>query len=332
VKNNKDSIALIKNKLESLNKEVEKYKLDYVKANPGTFMAHFFLAMKEPDLPEAPVKADGKRDSVYLYRWYKDHYWDNTDLTDEGLLRTPFFHSKIVLYFDKVLVQHPDSLILAVDKFIEKVRPNKEMFKYFVWYLTNWAENSKIMTYDKIFVHMVETYYMTGQAYWINPTVLENLTKRAKQLKPLLIGQPAPNLVMLDTSLRPVSLMGIKAKYTVIYFWDPECGHCKTESPKLSTFYKEKKDKYGIEVFAVCSDTNMVKMKDYINKNKFNWINANGPRTLTQNYHDLYDIRSTPVVYLLDEKKTIIAKKLAVDQLEDFITRWEKQFEPESGK
>ncbi|MEI6576922.1 MAG: thioredoxin-like domain-containing protein [Bacteroidota bacterium] len=332
VKNNKDSIALIKRKLEAENKEVENYKLDFIKAHGDAFMSHFFLAMKDPVLPEAPLKPDGKRDSVYLFHWYKDHYWDNTDLNDDALLRTPFFHSKIVTYFDKLIIQQPDTLIIEIDKMIDRVRSNKEMFKYFVWYLTNWSEISQIMTFDKIFVHMVETYYVTGQAYWVNPTVLENLTKKARQWKPILVGQPAPNMVMLDSNLRPSALLAVKAKYTIIYFWDPECGHCKVESPKLSAFYHEKKDKYGVEVFSVCSDTNMVKMKEYIKKNKFDWINVNGPRTLTVNYHDLYNITATPVVYILDEKKTIIAKKLSVDQIGDFLDRWEKfQAEDKTG-
>ena len=49
-------------------------------------------------------------------------------------------------------------------------------------------------------------------------------------------------------------------------------------------------------------------MKKFIKKEKMNWINVNGPRTLTKNFHDLYDIISTPVIYVLNENKEIIAK------------------------
>ena len=206
---------------------------------------------------------------------------------------------------------------------IEIVRPNKEMFKFLVWYLTNWSETSNVMGFDKVFVHMVQTYYQTNQAYWANPTVVENLNKRAKKLDAILIGRSAPNMMMLDTNMMPQSLLSVKAKYTVVFFWDPECGHCKVESPKLKKFYDDNKAKYDLEVFAVCSDTNMVKMKEYIKKNNFNWINVNGPRSVTPNYHDVYDIYSTPVIYLLDDKKIILAKRLLVDQLEKFIERYD---------
>ena len=65
-------------------------------------------------------------------------------------------------------------------------------------------------------------------------------------------------------------------------------------------------------------------MKRYIRENKLNWINVNGPRSLTWGYHDKYDIYSTPVMYLLDEEKKIIAKRLLTDQLSDFIRKYDE--------
>jgi thiol-disulfide isomerase/thioredoxin len=132
-------------------------------------------------------------------------------------------------------------------------------------------------------------------------------------------------MIMLDTNMMPQSMAGINAKYTVLYFWDPECGHCKTESPKLKKLYDDVRSKYNLEVFAVCADTNMRKMKEYIVKNNFTWLNVNGPRTITQNYHDLYDVYSTPVIYLLDDKKKILAKRLMTDQLASFLERWDAE-------
>ena len=55
-----------------------------------------------------------------------------------------------------------------------------------------------------------------------------------------------------------------------------------------------------------------------------NWINVDGPRTLTGDYHDQYDIISTPVIYLLNEKKEIIAKRLPADKVEGFIENYIK--------
>ena len=55
-----------------------------------------------------------------------------------------------------------------------------------------------------------------------------------------------------------------------------------------------------------------------------NFINVNGPRAYTSDYHDLYNIFSTPVVIVLDKDKKIIAKRLLTDQLQGFIENHKK--------
>ena len=54
------------------------------------------------------------------------------------------------------------------------------------------------------------------------------------------------------------------------------------------------------------------------------WITVNGPRTYVGSYHDLYDAMTTPTIYILDDKKKIIGKKLPVERLEDFFINYEK--------
>lgn len=312
----------ITEKILEINKEVENYKLQLIKDHPNTFLATFFKLMQDIEIPDAPILANGKEDSTFAYRYYKGHYWDNIDLTDDRLLRTPVFHGKVDRYFDKIVVQSVDSLIREADKIIEISRPNKEMFKYLVWYLTIKYETSKVMGFDEIFVHLVDKYYSTGDAYWINPTVKKNITERADKLRPVLLGRVAPNMIMLDTNRLPVSMHNVQAKFTLLFFWDTDCGHCKKETPKLKAFYEEKAKELGLEVYAVCTDTSYAKMKKYLKSSGLSWINVNGPRSLTGDYHDVYDIYSTPVMYLLDEKKQIIAKRILTDQLIDFIKKY----------
>lgn len=221
-----------------------------------------------------------------------------------------------------MVIQHPDSIVAEVKRWMPVARRSKDTYRYMVWFLTNHTERSEIMGMDAAFVYMVENYYATGDMdYWINKTVKENLVKKAKKLKPILLGKTAPELIMLDTLMRPVSLHAVKAKYTIVLFWDPTCGHCKKEIPHLVDFMQRRGKEHDIQVFAVCSDTNMREMKKYIRQLNMNWINVNGPRAYTPNYHDLYDIYSTPVLYLLDERKTILAKRLMTDQIETFIER-----------
>ena len=319
---NADSARLLADSIGKLNHLIIQYKLNIVKQYPGSFLAFMINIMKEPQVPESPLLPNGRKDSAFAYRYYRNHFWDDVDFTDDRTLRTPVFHSKLVKYFDKILPQSPDTIINEADFMIEKSRINPEMFKYMIWFFTRQYENSEIMGFDKIFVHIVNKYYVTNQTPWVNETVKKEIIKKAAKMELLLIGKRPPNMIMQDTSLRLVSMYDINAKTLLILFWDPECGHCEQEIPKLKNFYDNNRGKYNLEIFAVCSDSSMIKMKNYIKKKKLSWINVDGPRTLTGEYHGQYDITSTPVIYILNEQKEIIAKRLSVDQIEKFLENY----------
>jgi len=106
----------------------------------------------------------------------------------------------------------------------------------------------------------------------------------------------------------------------MLYFWDYSCGHCKKVTPKLMEWYLKSKSK-GVTVFAVGTETNAEEWKKYIRENKLNWINAYDPY-YQSGLKKVYDIYSTPVLYVLDENKKIIAKRLDVDQLDGLIDHY----------
>jgi peroxiredoxin len=135
----------------------------------------------------------------------------------------------------------------------------------------------------------------------------------------------APNLAMQDQNKQRRDLHAIKNKYTILFIFDPDCGHCREETPKLVNFYNAHKKKFDLEVYAVSADTSMQKMKDYIKEMKMPWITVNGPRSYVGSYQKLYDAAQTPSLYIIDNKKKIIAKKPPIEKLEDFLTHYEKQ-------
>ncbi|OFY83092.1 MAG: hypothetical protein A3F72_19050 [Bacteroidetes bacterium RIFCSPLOWO2_12_FULL_35_15] len=325
-KNNKDSSKLLQDKIAAIDKEVKDYKLTFIKSNPKSFVSKLFKAMEEPEIPEAPILANGAKDSTFAYRYYKSHFFDNLDFSDERLLRTPIFHNKIKQYMDKLTPQTPDSINVSTDYLIGKAQANKEVFKYVVYWLTYTYESSNIMGMDAVFVHLVEKYYVTKQAFWVDSTQLFKITNRAYTLKPLLLGKNAPSINMMDTIGKPFPLYDVKSKYTVLVFWDHGCGHCKKEVPKLAELYHKSLKAKGVAVYAIETEDKPDDWKKFIIENKLDWINVHQPdqyqRAVTKK---IYDIYSTPVIYLLDEKKIIKAKRIDVEQLENFIDMLEKE-------
>ncbi|HMT30597.1 MAG TPA: DUF5106 domain-containing protein [Bacteroidia bacterium] len=309
----------IRQKIGAIDSSVIHYKSDFESKNPDMLLSKVFRVTDEIKLPEMPTKADGTKDSLFMYLYYKQHFFDNVDLTDDRLLRTPVFHPKLEQYFKKLTLQMPDSINKEADNIISRLKPGSEMFKYVVWWVTNAYETSNIMGMDAVFVHMAETYYTKEKAYWVDEAQLFKIQDRAKTLKPILIGTKVKNLVLNDSLGVPHSLYDIKTKFTILYFWDPDCGHCQKVTPKLKELYDKIKGK-GVQVYAVCTEVEMDKWKKYIREKNLTWINVADPE-LHNNFRHDFDITSTPQIFLLDNTKTIIAKRIEVETLEEILQK-----------
>jgi thiol-disulfide isomerase/thioredoxin len=312
-----DSTAIIK-QMENIDKDIINYRKDIIKNNPNTFVAKIYNSMDivQPTQEEKDA-AKARKDSIFEFNFYKAHFFDHIDFTDDRIMRTPIFHQKIKEYMSNLTVPTVDSINKSADYLAAKAKGNKELFKYAVWYVTTTYETSNLMGSDAVFVHMVEKYYKTKQAYWVDTATLKKIIERSDILKPLLIGKVMPNVTLWDSLDYPHTLHSIKAKYTIAYFWDPNCGHCQKETPKLYDLYKKYASK-GVDVYAVNIDREPKDWKKYVHEHKLNWMNVMDNH-LSCNFRLQYDIYSTPVIYLLDEKKKIIAKRIGVDQLDEIL-------------
>jgi peroxiredoxin len=314
-------------KIKKVDQQVISYKQNYIESHPGKFLSAILKGSQEPEIPEVPVLANGKKDSLFAYYYYKAHYFDNLDLADERLLRTPIYHNRLSSYLKNMVLQHPDSLIKETDILIQKAKPNRETFKYVVWYTTNTYETSNIMGLDEVFVFLVKKYYTKEDAYWVDDATLYKIQDRARILEPILIGKKAKNLVLTDSNNVARALYDVNAAYTLLLFWDPDCGHCKKEVPVVKAAYDKFRSK-GVMVYAVCTEVEMDKWKKFIRENNLDWINVADPQ-LHNNFRQDFDIQTTPQLFVLDRDKKIIAKKINAETLEKILEReFEKNHKP----
>jgi hypothetical protein len=317
----------------AINEKVIAYQNDLIAKHPGTLTAKILKASQPVNIPDAPKRKDGSIDSTYQLKWYRKHFFDNFDLAEPGLicLSTPLYKNKVNEYLDKLFVQQPDSLMNAMDSFISRAKPNQETYKYATWITLLKYQQPEIMGLDEVYVRMFDKYYGSGlMDFWVNDKLKKNLKEQADRLRHSLIGMQAPNLIMQDANFKAKNMYDIKNRYTILFIFDPDCGHCKEETPKLVKFYNS--HKYDVQVFAVSADTSMQKMRDYIREMKMPWITVNGPRTYVGPYQDLYDAIQTPSLYVIDEKKKIIAKKVPVEKLDEFFTQYERFKNADKGK
>ncbi|MHB1923027.1 MAG: redoxin domain-containing protein, partial [Chitinophagaceae bacterium] len=307
-------------KEEALNKEVNSYRKKLILEHPQSLLATIFQAMEEPKVPPAPRIADGHQDSTFAFRYYQQHFWDHINFSDSAILRTPIFQDRLHKYFTELVPPIPDSLNKEADQLLNLARANREMFKFTLWWLTFHFESSPYMGMDEVFVHLVEKYYVPGDAYWLSQKQNDDIIQRAYSLAPNLIGQTAPNLALEDSTLRhPFSLDDIQAKYLLVVFWDPTCGHCQVELPVMDSAYRADWKNLGVKILGIRTGGTKEQWEDFIRDHHLDgWIHGWDPEHKS-NYHHLYDVYETPVVYLLDEHKKIIAKKLGVKELSTFL-------------
>jgi hypothetical protein len=313
--------------LSRYDERVRDYRKNVSKEHPGFLMSKLFKMMEDVYIPPPPVMPNGKKDSMFQYLYYKEHFFDNFDFNDDRIVYTPVFHPKVEAYITKLTLQIPDSIIKAADFLVNKALKSKEISKYVIYWITNRYETSEYMGMDAVFVHMALTYYTDKKAtYWVDDALRFKITDRAQTLNYNLIGNVGQNLNMPDSGGVYQTLYNVSSDYTVLLFWDAHCGRCKEEVPKLLDMYKELNSSVNmsgrkrLEVYGVGMTPEAKDWKDYIHEHKLPWINVHDPNH-ESNFRRFYDVYSTPVIYLLDENKRIVAKRLSVEQLKDFIEK-----------
>lgn len=323
---NNDSLTKLNELRVAQETRMKNYLKTVVENNKGSLLALLVKMIIPVEVPDFQVSyAASNPDSIrwiksYLYN--KDHYFDNFNLTDERILRTPIFQARLNYFFTNVVIQLADSINKEVEKIINKCSGNYKVFQFVAVYLFNHYRESEIMGHDAVVVKLADDIYLSGKADWTTKEWRDNLQKEVDRIRPNLIGAKAHDLVMNSFNGVYVSLNDIRKDFTVLYFWEPECGHCKEATPKLKAFYDKAKNE-SVEIFAVCTQTDRAKWEGYIQENKLDWINGWDPQRLT-NFDFYYNVTSTPMVYILDRNKVIIAKKLPVESIASFIDNYRK--------
>jgi thiol-disulfide isomerase/thioredoxin len=318
-----DSLAAMK-KFDDLDKEVKAYQWDLAKKNPTSVSAVLIKSAIEIEMPKFDNIKDNDEKQLAQYYYYKNHCFDNFELGNPALLRTPVLQQRVDYYIDKLTPQHPDSVALSIDRILDAMMPAKETFQYYFIQLLNRYAKSNLVGFDGIYVHLAKKYIETGIADdFIEKENREKIVQNAQKLGPILIGKKAPEIKTFKEDNSTITLSDIKAKYTVLFFFAPDCGHCQKQSPFLVEFLKHAKEKkWDVKVSAVCTYVGPDKMPEcwkYMKEKGFDdFINTIDPYMISR-YKTLYNVETTPQIFVLDENKIIRSKNIEAKQLDEVI-------------
>jgi hypothetical protein len=217
-KQNNDSLKILSSIQKIQEENMKSYLKRVVSTNNGNLLGTLVKAFLPLEIPEFSVPAivpnpDSVR-WVWNYYYNKNHFFDNIDLTDERLLRTPILYARLNTFFTNVVNQSPDSINKEIDKIIQKCKSNPKIFQFISIYLFNHFRESEIMGHDAVIVKLADDIYLSGKADWVSKEFKDDLRKQVDLMRPNLIGKKAENLVMDSYKGIFVSLYDVEKEFT----------------------------------------------------------------------------------------------------------------------
>jgi len=293
---------------------------EYIETSPTSFLSKYIRANYLPNKSLLQHISNGNADSdtTAAYQYLVKHYFDNLDLSDPRLIHSPL-NFKVDTFFTDILVQNTDTLIHAVSSFLSRCT-NTEVQNYYHNYLFRLL-NTHYPPYDPVLLYLYDNYDKS----WIEPESehwYKNTTERIRRVVP---GAHIPELISHDVNGKAHSTLDSYKRYTILWFWDPDCDHCIAETPLLHKFYQEHSEDCNFDVFAVEVNNDPDRWKVFSEKNQLgDWINlSTSMGEANIDYIEYFDIMTTPVIFLIDNSQnhTIIARQVPLSEIESFLKK-----------
>ncbi|MEJ5089550.1 DUF5106 domain-containing protein [Sphingobacterium faecium] len=235
-------------------------------------------------------------------------YWDDVDMQDTANMINPTIGEQKLVDFLTALNSCSDSIAdQAIAKMLDKAKLNKTSLAYFL----NLYEH---YLYDGNSPMRNDVRYGSVLRYLIQSDHLTDLEKEAyrpiyKLVQRNKVGQIAEDFSFERFDGKIQKLSDVKAKYTMMLFYDTECTHCKEilallkDTPQLTDLFEKKE----IQIVTIEPWGDRKKWVNYEPHLAKNWINGFDPHTVIQRER-LYDTKASPTIYLLDAHKKVLLK------------------------
>ena len=241
------------------------------------------------------------------------HFWDGIEAFDGPTDENPILASQIDFYFDKLVAPLPDSITLEINRLIERTESNTDLRDFILWHLLEKYRHPEYMGQDQVFVWLYDQYFSQLGIRDLNKTNLAMIHDKAEQLRRLALFNLAPDFKIKDS----LNLYSVENEYTVVFFYDHDCDVCQQEMQDLDSVCTKHP-----EIIVVAMDMNYEgsggfeirpqgngDLKTPIQRHQI----TNPSELITLS--DAYDIETTPLIYVLDRDKRIIAKKIRAKQI-----------------
>ena len=245
------------------------------------------------------------------------HFWDGIETFDGPTDENPVLAAQIDFYFDKMVAPLPDSIYLEIDRLVKRTSFNPDLRDFILWHLLEKYRHPEYMSQDQVFVYLYDQYFSQLEIKDLNKTNLALIRDKAETFRRLALFNLAPDFAINDS----VDLHSVESEYTVLFFYDHDCDVCHKEMQELDSVVL-----VHPEVTVLAIDMNpdspsessggfAIRPKgDGDLKSPIQYRRITNPSELIA-LSDAYDIETTPLIYVLDKDKRIIAKKIRARQI-----------------
>ncbi|MGW8124132.1 DUF5106 domain-containing protein [Roseivirga echinicomitans] len=308
-KRNAKQLEVEFNLQKSQNETIEKY--------PDSFVAQLIASSMEYKPKEAPAGLSQNEIDAFRFYDYRKHYFDNIDFSKSDLLYSPVYHPIMMAYIDQLTLQEPDSLIAAVDYVLGKSAENGELFQYTLISILNKFAKSKAICEDRVYLHIIDQYYLQGKAIWMDEEEIAMLRVSADNLRNNLCGNLAVDFELPDVNDENQSLYAQTSDWTILAFMQVDCIPCQKTLEELSKM--DQPNLPSFSVLTIFKEAEKLVWKGLLmEKTKPNWVNLMNVNNALNTQRD-YNVKSFPAFYLLDKDKRVVLKRVGPKQIEDYL-------------
>ena len=203
-----------------------------------------------------------------------------------------------------VKIQECDLLLEAASQPSLRARIAQRIYEHY--------RQSPLMGDEAVAIHLTDKWFAPGKAAMRDDAQLMEAKVFAEFNRQSLLGAPAPAMDLLDT-LGAVVNVAPHGRLSVLYFYDTGCVKCRAESVLLRRILSE--GNYPVDFYAVYTGADEASWAAW-RREKWN-IDAPATRffhlwdpEVASDYQRKYGVLSTPKVFLVDGRGTIVGRNL----------------------
>lgn len=266
------------------------------------------LHYSRPEIPQ--MMTDPEQRAFY----YVNHYWDGYSLADTAFIHSDDTEQLYADFIDALQYVDLEEARSSLQTMMRKMEADSTAYTHFC------SLNEKYL-YDPNSPMRNEDYFIPVLEQMIDSKRLTEYEKirpidQLEQAHKNRPGMTATDFSYVTPKGKSGRMSAIKADYTMLFFYDPDCSNCREYEHMLSEMpaFLEMQQKGIVRVLAIYPDEDENEWLLNSSKMPQGWIvgwNKQGDiRSKT-----LYEIRATPTLFLLDKQKKVILKDATLDQI-----------------